>query len=251
LVQTKNFESVPGKGVSANIDGKRYHLGSLRMVAEHDIPISHDLVDPLESAGKTICAIWSDQHVMGYLAIADQLRENSTKAIHQLQQLGIHPIMLTGDHNKTAEAIARQAKIEEFYADVLPEHKAEKVNALKKAGKLVGMVGDGINDAPALAAADVGFAIGAGSDVAIEAADITLIRSDLRSVVQAIRLSKATLRKIRQNLFFAFIYNSLGIPLAAIGLLNPVIAAAAMAMSSVSVISNALLLRRWHPKEEG
>ena len=156
--------------------------------------------------------------------------------------------MLTGDNAATAAAIAAQAGIDEFRAGVLPGDKAAAVEALKAAGKVVGMVGDGINDAPALAAADVGFAIGAGSDAAIEAADLTLVRNDLAGVGDAILLSRATRSKIRQNLFFAFVYNALGLPLAALGFLNPVIAGAAMAMSSVSVVSNSLLLRRWRPR---
>ena len=243
----QNFESVPGKGVSAVVEGKRFHLGSLSMAKEQEIRISKDVVEPLENAGKTICGVWTDSFLIGYIAIADQLREQSPEAIQKLTQMGIQSIMLTGDHRKTAEAIAHQAGIKEYYADVLPQHKAAKVNELKQKGIVVGMVGDGINDAPALAAADVGFAIGAGSDVAIEASDITLIRSDPRCVAQAIQLSQATFRKVRQNLFFAFFYNSLGIPLAAIGLLNPIIAAAAMSLSSLSVVCNALLLRRWKP----
>jgi len=156
--------------------------------------------------------------------------------------------MLTGDNAATAAAIAREAGIDRFEAGVLPQDKATAVTQLKSGGRRVGMVGDGINDAPALAAADVSFAIGGGSDVALEAADVTLMRSDLLSAADAIDLSRATLAKIRQNLFFAFIYNVLGIPLAAMGMLNPVIAGAAMALSSVSVVSNSLLLRRWQPQ---
>jgi len=155
--------------------------------------------------------------------------------------------MLTGDNRATAAAIARQAGITRFVAGVLPQHKAAEVAKLRAEGRVVGMVGDGVNDAPALAAADVSFAVASGSDVAIEAADVTLMRNDLAGVADAIELSRATLRKIRQNLFFAFIYNILGIPLAALGMLNPVLAGAAMAMSSVSVVSNSLLLRRWKP----
>ena len=157
--------------------------------------------------------------------------------------------MLTGDNPATAAAIAKQAGIVHFLAHVLPHHKAEEVQKIRKQGLVVGMAGDGINDAPALAAADIGFALGTGSEVAIEAADITLMRNDLASVADAIELSRATMRKIRQNLFFAFVYNVLGIPLAALGMLNPVIAGAAMAMSSVSVVSNSLLLRRWRPRQ--
>ena len=155
--------------------------------------------------------------------------------------------MLTGDNRATARAVARAAGIERYTGEALPADKARQVESLRSAGRIVGFVGDGVNDAPALAAADVSFAIGAGSDIAIEAADITLMRSDLTGVVDAISLSRATLRKIRQNLFFAFVYNVLGIPLAAFGMLNPVIAGAAMALSSVSVISNSLLLKRWMP----
>ncbi|MDO9310698.1 MAG: HAD-IC family P-type ATPase, partial [Nitrosomonas sp.] len=199
--------------------------------------------------GKTVIGVAStadnDSRILGYLAIADRLRDTSLRAIERLQSMGIEVVMLTGDNALTAAAIAKRTGITQYRAEVLPQDKAAEVMKLKADGKFTAMVGDGINDAPALAAADVSFAIGAGSDVAIEAADITLIRNDLMSVADAISLSRATLRKIRQNLFFAFVYNTLGIPLAAIGMLNPVIAGAAMAMSSVSVVSNSLLLKRW------
>ncbi|MDP1997687.1 MAG: HAD-IC family P-type ATPase, partial [Gallionella sp.] len=186
----------------------------------------------------------------GLIAFADQLRDSSRAAVAKLHDMGIRVVMLSGDNAATAQAIAVQAGISEFRAEVLPQDKAAVVQTFKTEGKLVGMVGDGINDAPALAAADVGFAMKSGSDIAIEAADLTLMRNDLMSVVDAISLSRATLRKIRQNLFFAFAYNILGIPLAAAGMLNPVIAGAAMAMSSVSVVSNALLLKRWQPTDK-
>jgi Cu+-exporting ATPase len=201
----------------------------------------------LRAAGKTVVALAEGSTVLALLAIADPLRATSTAAIARLRQRGIRVVMLTGDHQATAEAIARAAGVDEVRAQVLPADKAAAVQALRQSGAVVAMVGDGINDAPALAAADVSIAMGAGSDAAIEAADLTLIRNDLAGVADAIDLSRATLRKIRQNLFFAFIYNVLGLPLAAAGVLNPVIAGAAMAMSSVSVVSNSLLLRRWQP----
>jgi Cu+-exporting ATPase len=178
------------------------------------------------------------------------LRPTSKAAVRRLRERGIRVVMLTGDNAATAAAIAAEAGIDEFRAGILPGDKAAAVVELKACGGLVAMVGDGINDAPALAAADVSFAIGAGSDAAVEAADLTLIRSDLSGVDDAIALSTATLGKIRQNLFFAFIYNVLGIPLAAMGLLNPVVAGAAMALSSVSVVSNSLLLKRWRAGNE-
>ncbi|HWU84671.1 MAG TPA: HAD-IC family P-type ATPase, partial [Rhodocyclaceae bacterium] len=178
------------------------------------------------------------------------LRASTRAAVARLQAMGVEVLMLTGDNKRTAAAIAQTVGIHAFEAEVLPQRKAAAIAELKAQGKRVGMVGDGINDAPALAAADVSFAMGAGSDVALEAADITLMRDDLAGIAAAISLSRATLRKIRQNLFFAFIYNVLGIPLAALGMLNPVIAGAAMAASSVSVVSNSLLLKRWRKDAE-
>jgi Cu+-exporting ATPase len=204
------------------------------------------LLEPLVSAALTPVAVAADGRLLGVMGLADPLRASSKAAVARLQAMGLRVVMLTGDHPAAAARIAAEAGIAEFRAQVLPGDKAAAVEALRAEGR-VGMVGDGINDAPALAAADVSFAIGAGSDVAIEAADLTLVRSDLNSVADAIALSRATLGKIRQNLFFAFIYNIIGIPAAALGLLNPVIAGAAMAMSSVSVVSNSLLLRRWRP----
>ena len=188
-----------------------------------------------------------DEIALALLGIADPLRDSSRIAVARLRAMGIRVVMLTGDHAATAAVIADELGIDDFHAGVLPGDKTAAVEALKADGAPVAMVGDGINDAPALAAADVSFAIGAGSDAAIQAADITLVRSDLGGIVDAILLSRATLRKIRQNLFCAFLYNVLGIPLAALGMLSPVIAGAAMAMSSVSVVSNSLLLRRWRP----
>jgi Cu+-exporting ATPase len=204
-------------------------------------------VTAIEAQGRTVIGVARDGTLLGFIAIADRLRESTPVAVRRLKQMGVELFMLTGDNRATAAAIAREAGIGRFRANVLPGDKAAEVEKLRAERGLVGMVGDGVNDAPALAAADVSFAVGSGSDVAIEAADVTLMRSDLAGVADAIELSRATLRKIRQNLFFAFIYNILGIPLAALGMLNPVVAGAAMAMSSVSVVTNSLLLRRWQP----
>ena len=241
------FNSVPGKGVQAHIDGQPAALGSPRFIADLGIAFDADKTAALQGQGKTVIVVAHGGKAIGLIAIADPLRPTSRAAMQHLARLGIDVIMLTGDNRVTAQSIATQAGIPRFEAEVLPQHKSGRVDELKRQGRMVGMVGDGVNDAPALAAADVSFAIGAGSDVAIHAADITLMRNDLMSVVDAISLSRRTLGKIRQNLFFAFIYNVLGIPLAAIGMLNPVIAGAAMALSSVSVVSNSLLLRRWKP----
>lgn len=244
-----NFVAITGNGISAHIDETAYLMGSPKFLMQQGIAIDEKPISNLQAEGKTVVGVASvfgdGYRLLGYLAIADRLRDTSIKAIAKLQAMGIDIVMLTGDNKATAAAIANRTGITRYRAEVLPQDKAVEVMNIKADGQFTAMVGDGINDAPALAAADVSFAIGAGSDVAIEAADITLIRNDLMSVADAISLSRATLRKIRQNLFFAFVYNILGIPLAAIGMLNPVIAGAAMAMSSVSVVSNSLLLKRW------
>ncbi|WP_296563380.1 cation-translocating P-type ATPase [Zoogloea sp.] len=239
-------QAVSGKGVTGRVGDRRVVVGSPDFLAAQGSPLPAELLEPLLGAALTPVGVAADGKALGALGLADPLRSTSKAAVARLQGLGVRVVMLTGDHPAVAARIAAEAGITEFRAQVMPEGKAEAVTALRGEG-LVGMVGDGINDAPALAAADVSFAIGAGSDVAIEAADLTLVRNDLAGVADAISLSRATLGKIRQNLFFAFIYNILGIPAAAFGLLNPVIAGAAMAMSSVSVVSNSLLLRRWRP----
>jgi Cu+-exporting ATPase len=247
-----DFQAVTGSGITGNVGDIGYILGSPGFLREHGARVDENAVFALQSEGKTVVGLAAvnmpsgeSPQMLGYLAIADQLRATSARAVSRLKAMGIEVVMLTGDNAPTAAAIAGQAGITVYRAEVLPQDKATEVGKLKEGGKVTGMVGDGINDAPALAAADVSFAVSAGSDVAIEAADITLMRDDLMSVVDAISLSRMTLGKIRQNLFFAFFYNVLGIPLAAMGLLNPVIAGAAMAMSSVSVVSNSLLLKRW------
>ncbi len=247
----RDFQSVTGKGVQALLDvpalggEQTLLLGAPEFLAASGMAIDAAAIGPLVEQGKTVIAVGGAGRVLGYLAIADKLRPSSREAVARLKDMGIDVVMLTGDNAATAKAIADAVGVDTYRAQVLPGEKAAAGAEFKTDGQVVGMVGDGVNDAPALAAADVSFAIGAGSDAALEAADIALMRSDLNSVVDAISLSRATLGKIRQNLFFAFIYNVLGIPLAAAGMLNPVIAGAAMALSSVSVVSNSLLLRRW------
>lgn len=249
LQSIDDFLAIAGSGITARMNGTQYLLGSPKFLTQQGTTVDEKQITALQAEGKTVIGIASTadnvSQILGYLAIADRLRDTSLKAIERLQSMGIEVVMLTGDNAVTAAAIAKRTGITQYRAEVLPQDKAAEVMKLKADGKFTAMVGDGINDAPALAAADVSFAISAGSDIAIEAADITLIRNDLMSVADAISLSRATLWKIRQNLFFAFVYNTLGIPLAAIGMLNPVIAGAAMAMSSVSVVSNSLLLKRW------
>jgi len=245
LPSMRDFKATPGQGVEGVVAGRQLRLGAPAWFADGALPTAR--IAALQGAGRTVVVLAENDQVLALLAIADPLRDTSRAAVARLKAMGIHVVMLTGDNAATAAAIALDAGIDDFRAGILPCDKAAAVNALKAGGVVVAMVGDGINDAPALAAADISFAIGAGSDAAIAAADMTLVRSDLNGVADAVLLSRATLGKIRQNLFFAFIYNVLGIPLAALGMLNPVIAGAAMAMSSVSVVSNSLLLRRWRP----
>jgi Cu+-exporting ATPase len=242
------FHAEPGKGITGEVMGTRYVLGTASFLGDEGIAVDVSLAQSLADAGRTVVAIGSAKGPLGLIAIADALRPTSREAVARLRSLGVGVVMLTGDNAGTATRIAREAGIERVEAGILPQNKAVAVSALKGPDRLVGMAGDGINDAPALAAADVSFVFASGSDIAIEAADVTLMRNDLNGVPAAVLLSRAIVRKIRQNLFFAFIYNVLGIPLAALGLLSPVIAGAAMAMSSVSVVTNSLSLRRWTPR---
>ncbi|MEL7565739.1 MAG: copper-translocating P-type ATPase [Dehalobacterium sp.] len=242
----EKFEAIPGRGVLAVIGGANVYLGTRKLMMENNIPLNdvEATVARLEEEGKTAMLMAVNNTLRGVIAVADTVKENSQDAISDLQKMGIKVYMITGDNKRTAQAIAKQVGIDHVLAEVLPEKKAEEVEKLKNAGMVVAMVGDGINDAPALATSDVGMAIGTGTDVAMEAADITLMRGDLRSIPMAIRLSRKTIRKIRQNLFWAFIYNVIGIPIAAAGLLNPIFAGGAMAFSSVSVVTNSLSLKR-------
>ncbi|MBI5898802.1 MAG: copper-translocating P-type ATPase [Rhodocyclales bacterium] len=248
LATPQDATTLAGRGIEGVVDNQRVAVGAVAWIAERAGPLA--AAQSLAESGCSVVGVALDGAWLGAIAIADPLRASSAAALRRLQGLGIEVVMLTGDNAATARAVARQAGIARFEAEVLPGDKAATVNKLKAGGRRVGMVGDGINDAPALAAADVSFAMAAGSDVAMQAADVTLMRDDLGSVADAISLSRATLAKIRQNLFFAFIYNVLGIPLAALGMLNPVIAGAAMAASSVSVVSNSLLLRRWQSNKD-
>ncbi|MFZ5944098.1 MAG: heavy metal translocating P-type ATPase [Bacillota bacterium] len=247
LPDPDDFSAIPGHGVEAVVDGKKILLGTRKLMRERKISIEQieEKMSEFEDQGKTAMLMTVDNSIAAIIAVADTIKETSLEAIKALKEMNIDVVMITGDNKRTAKAIAEQVGITHVLAEVLPEDKANEVAKLKAKGKKVGMVGDGINDAPALATADVGMAIGTGTDVAMEAADITLMSGDLRGIPASIKLSRATMRNIKQNLFWALIYNTLGIPVAALGLLNPVIAGGAMAFSSVSVVSNALRLKRW------
>ncbi len=254
FIKVEGFEAVPGQGIEATIDGTNVLIGNKKLMDGRSISLESmkEISDRLAAEGKTPMYLAMDNRLAGIIAVADVVKENSIKAIKKLQSMGIEVAMITGDNCKTAEAIAKQVGIDRVLAEVLPQDKANEVKKLQQEGRKVCMVGDGINDAPALAQADIGIAIGSGTDVAMESADIVLMKSDLMDVPTAIHLSKSTIRNIKQNLFWAFGYNSAGIPIAAgilhlFGgpLLNPMFAAAAMAFSSVSVVSNALRLKRF------
>jgi P-type Cu+ transporter len=252
VARPESFNALPGHGIDATIGGRRVLVGNLGLLGARGIAtegVESRGLD-LSSAGKTVVFASVDGSLAGMIAVADQPRADSAAAVAEMRRLGLRVVMLTGDNRRTAEAVARQVGIDHVEADVLPADKAAVVRRLQSEGEVVGMVGDGINDAPALAQADVGMAVGTGTDIAIEAADMTLLRGDLRRVVTAIALSNATIRNIKQNLFWAFVYNAIGIPIAAGALypltgwlLSPILASAAMSLSSVSVVSNSLRLR--------
>jgi Cu+-exporting ATPase len=249
-----DFKSTTGGGVLGRVGERIVAVGKLKFLHEQGIQEGNDLLkrgDELQAQGDGVVFVAVDRRLVGVIAVADPIKETTRSAIEHLHQLGIKIIMLTGDNEHTARAVAQKLGIDEIEAGVEPQHKNERIRALRERGEIVAMAGDGINDAPALAAADVGIAMGTGTDVAMETAGITLMKGDLRGIEKAVRLSRAMMRNIRQNLFFAFIYNSLGVPIAAgvlypfFGiLLSPIIAGLAMSFSSVSVIGNALRLRR-------
>ncbi|MBI2102954.1 heavy metal translocating P-type ATPase [Candidatus Woesearchaeota archaeon] len=247
-----SFKALTGRGVEASLGSKRYYIGNARLIEELKISLSKwkDTLSRLEEEGKTVMVVADGKTILGLIAVADEIKDDSPQAIRELKKMGIIPYMITGDNARTAKAIAQKVGIEKFFAEVLPEDKAKYVQKLQQAGK-VAMVGDGINDAPALARADIGIAMGSGTDVAMETGNVVLMRNNLMDVPRAIKLSRFTMSKIKQNMFWALFYNVLGIPIAAgvlypfTGwLLNPVIAGAAMALSSVSVVANSLLLKR-------
>ena len=257
LGEATDFTAIAGSGVQGVVSDRLVQIGTQRWMSELGV-LTQNLQkykDTWEGEGKTIVFIAVDEELEGIIGIADSIKPTSAAAVKALRNLDLEVVMLTGDNQKTANAIARQVGIVKVAAEVRPDRKAAKVKALQRQGKIVAMVGDGINDAPALAQADIGIAIGTGTDIAIAASDITLISGELQDIVTAIELSKATISNIRQNLFFAFVYNVLGIPIAAgilfpfFGwLLNPIIAGGAMAFSSVSVVTNALRLRNFQLK---
>ncbi|TLQ08029.1 copper-translocating P-type ATPase [Marinilactibacillus psychrotolerans] len=256
LSKSENFNAIPGQGIEVEIDGKKLLAGNKKLMDTRNISLKTlaEIADTLARNGKTPMYVAINDQIAGIIAVADTVKENSVAAIEKLHKMGIEVAMITGDNKGTAEAIARQVGIDRVLSEVLPEDKANEVKKLQSGGKKVAMVGDGINDAPALAQAEIGIAIGSGTDVAIESADIVLMRSDLMDVSTAVELSKATIRNIKENLFWAFAYNIIGIPFA-MGifyffggpLLNPIIAGAAMSLSSVSVLLNALRLKRFKP----
>lgn len=258
LFEVQNFEAIPGHGVEAYLDKQKIFFGTRKLIEGHQIKsdfIEEQMVK-LEEQGKTAMILGRDQAIMGIIAVADTLKDHSKQAIEILYKLGKEIAMITGDNKRTARAISEQLGIKNVLAGVLPQDKSKEIKRLQDQGKIVAMVGDGINDAPALAQADLGIALGSGTDVAMETGEIVLIKDDLRDVIRAIDLSKYTLRKIKQNLFWAFFYNTVGIPIAAgvlypfTGwLLSPIFAAAAMAFSSISVVSNALLMKTYKPRK--
>jgi len=251
------FNSFPGQGVEVEYEGTKILLGNRKLMQVNSLNIDsvEEKMQKLEEAGKTVMLVAVNNEPVGLIAVADTLKEHSAEAVSTLRQMGLEVVMISGDNERTAKAIAKQAGVTRVLAEVMPDEKANEIKRLQAEGKVVAMVGDGINDAPALAQANIGIAVGSGTDIALETGDIVLIKNDLRDVAVAIQLSSATMRKIRQNLFWAFFYNIALVPLAAGAfyplihvLFNPVYAAAAMASSSVTVVTNASLLRRFRPK---
>jgi len=252
ISEAAEFQSIAGKGITGRIDGKAVAIGNLQLLRElgiDDTALRHE-TDKLRSEGATIVFVMIDGVLAGLIAVADPIKETTVSALDELREDGVRIVMLTGDHRRTADAVAQKLGIKEVVAEILPEDKSKVVRRLRQEGRIIAMAGDGVNDAPALAEADVGIAMGTGTDVAIQSAGVTLIKGDLRGIIRARRLSEAVMRNVKQNLLFAFLYNTLGMPIAAgvlypfFGLLlSPIVAAAAMSLSSLSVVGNALRLR--------
>jgi len=246
IPDAESFEAIPGHGVKASFRGHVIHLGNQSLMKKNEIPIEGS-IEPnltiLEERGKTAMLLAVDGEIAGIVAAMDTPKDNASEAIEQLRNMGLEVVMLTGDNERTAKAIAKQLGIDTTIANVLPWEKVDVIKKLQKQGRVVAMVGDGVNDAPALAQAHIGIALGSGTDIAKEAGGIVLIKDNLHDVARGIILSKATMRKIKQNLFWAFIYNMVSIPIAAVGLLSPTIAAGAMAFSSLFVVTNSATLK--------
>jgi Cu+-exporting ATPase len=275
LSPAREFNAIPGYGVAVSIKEREVLLGNLRLMKDRGLSLNglENQANRLWEEGKTVMFLGADGQVMGIIALADTVKPGAKEVVKELKRMGIEPVMITGDNRRTAEAIAHEIGIDRILAEVLPDYKAQEVKKLQAEGKVVAMVGDGINDAPALAQADVGIAIGTGTDIAVETGDIVLISGDLSGIVTAISLSRRTIRTIRQNLFWAFAYNTVLIPVAAgvlflffgksgvpagarfilgdYGFLNPILAAGAMAASSLTVVLNSLRLRRFRPAKIG
>jgi Cu+-exporting ATPase len=246
LAAVDGFRTREGLGAEGVVDGHAVVVGRPALLAEWGVAIGDDLTRALDSGSTSVAAAW-DGETRAVFVVADSVKPSSAAAVAELRRLGLHTVLLTGDNERTARAVAEEVGIADVVADVLPADKAAVVESLQDRGAVVAMVGDGVNDAPALAQADLGLAIGTGTDVAIEASDLTLVSGDLRAAGDAIRLSRRTLSTIKGNLFWAFAYNVAALPLAAAGYLNPVIAGAAMALSSIFVVTNSLRLRRFSP----
>ncbi|WP_168203435.1 heavy metal translocating P-type ATPase [Oceanispirochaeta crateris] len=253
LKKSENFSSFPGKGIRASLDGKNYFIGKEEFIIEEGLSLEgmdHKKA-ALEAMGSTVVILADNERPLAMIALADRIKDHSAEGVRMLKDLGLELYMITGDNPHTAAAIAKEAGVDHVLAGILPEGKALEVKKLQEAGHIVAMVGDGVNDAPALATSNTGIAMGEGSDIAMESSDITLMRGDLREIAAAVKLSRKTMGKIKQNLFWAFFYNAIGIPFAALGLLNPIIAGAAMAFSSVSVVSNSLSLKNFKMDTSG
>lgn len=247
ISQVREFNSITGRGIEGIVDNEKILVGNIALLEENNIELSKEEIKEIENyqiQGRTPLLIGDKNNLLGIITVADEVKPTSKEAIDELKEMGIEIYMLTGDSEATAKTIGKEIGIDHIIAEVLPQDKSSKVKELKEKGHIVGMVGDGINDAPALAESNIGFAIGTGTDIAMEASDITIINGDLKSIAKSIKLSHRTMRTIKQNLFWAFFYNSIGIPVAALGFLNPMIAGAAMAFSSVSVVTNSLRLRK-------